>query len=86
MKGMPVEYKAVERSEEVRRLVFCANYNGCLDHAIRMRWPGFSCEGCGSFEKEKMDGLDLSEDYARCMALAFASGAVALGPETHPSS
>ena len=80
MKGTPVRYKAVDHCDEVRRRVFCRNYGGCLDHAIKMAWPGFSCENCGVFEHEKLAGDQLNDDVARCMALAFAAGAVEIGP------
>lgn len=78
-KGEPERYMAVESSDKVMRNVFCRYYGDCLDHAIRKRWPGFSCRHCGSYEQEMLEGTALNDDYARCMALAFVSGAV--GPE-----
>ena len=78
-RGRPVRYMAVESCDKVRRNVFCRNYGGCLDHAIRMKWPGFSCQGCESYEQERLEGDALNDDYARCVALAFVSGAVDLG-------
>ncbi len=83
MESKPTRYQAVDSCQEVKRRVFCRSYNGCLDHAIRMNWPGFSCESCSSFEHEKLDQRDLSEDYARCMALAFVSGAVEVQTAAH---
>ncbi len=85
MEATPVRYRAVEKCGEVKREVFCRSYSECLNHAIKMRWPGFSCEQCGSFEHEEMDRKDLSDDYSRCMALAFVSGAVSLSPEMSAS-
>ena len=78
-KGKPVRYMAVENSEEVRRNVFCRKYGDCLDYTIRKRWPGFSCQDCESYEQDMLEGDVLSDDYARCVALAFDSGALDLG-------
>ena len=69
---------AVESCDKVRRHVFCRNYGECLDYAILKKWPGFSCQNCGSYEQELLEGRALSDDYARCMALAVVSGAVEL--------
>ncbi len=71
-----MRYMAVESCEEVRRNVFCRHYGECLNQAIRRRWPGFSCQNCESYEQEMLDGEALNDDYARCMALAFVSGAI----------
>ena len=78
-RGTPVRYMAVESCEKVRRNVFCRNYGECLDYAISKKWPGFSCRSCESYERETLDGEALNDDYARCMALAFVSGALDLG-------
>ncbi|MHC1729782.1 MAG: hypothetical protein AB9866_27890 [Syntrophobacteraceae bacterium] len=75
-KGTPVRYMAVESCDKVRRNVFCLNYGDCLDLAIHRKWPGFSCQSCDCYEQEKLEGDHLSDDYARCMALAYVSGAV----------
>ena len=82
----PVRYMAVESCEEVKRNVFCRHYGECLNLTIRKRWPGFSCQGCESYELERLDGEALNDDYARCMALAFVSGAVdPMGSGAHVS-
>jgi hypothetical protein len=72
----PVRYMAVESCDEVRRNVFCRHYGECLNLAIRKRWPGFSCQTCESYEQERLDGEALNDDHARCIALAFVSGAL----------
>jgi hypothetical protein len=77
-RAKPVRYIAVDTCDKVRRNVFCRNYAGCLDYAILRKWPGFSCDNCGCYEQEKLDGQALSEDYARCVALAYVSGAFEL--------
>jgi hypothetical protein len=80
----PVRYMAVESCDEVRRNVFCRNYGDCLDLAIRRRWPGFSCQSCQSYEQEMLEGEELNDDYARCVALAFVSGAIdPTAPRSH---
>ncbi len=81
-RGTPTRYMAVETCDKVRRNVFCVNYNDCLNLTIRKKWPGFSCEECGAYEQEMLDRVELHDDYSRCMALAFVSGAV----ELHPAS
>ena len=76
--GKPERFMAVESCDEVRRNVFCRYYGECLDYAIRKKWPGFSCQSCECYEQERLEGEALSDDFARCMALAFVSGAVDL--------
>lgn len=77
-KVMPERYMAVESCDKVRRKVFCRNYGECLDYAILKKWPGFTCRNCGSYEQEILEGRALNDDYARCIALVFVSGAVEL--------
>jgi len=79
----PERYMAVESCDKVRRNVFCRNYGECLNYTIRKKWPGFSCQNCECYEQESLEGDALSDDYARCMALAFVSGAVDLTREIH---
>jgi hypothetical protein len=80
-RGTPIRYMAVESCDKVRRNVFCRNYGECLDHTIQKKWPGFSCERCSSYEQERFEGDQLGDDYARCVALAFFSGAVEFSPK-----
>ncbi len=79
---MPIRHIAVESCDQVKRNVFCRNYNECLNLAINKKWPGFSCQKCECYEQEKLEGDLLSEDYERCMALAFVSGAVEIGSQS----
>lgn len=79
---MPIRYMAVESCDQVKRNVFCRNYNECLNRAIHKKWPGFSCQKCDCYEQEMLEGDLLSEDYERCMALAFVSGAVDISART----
>lgn len=79
----PERYIAVESCDKVRRNVFCRNYGECLDYAILRKWPGFSCRNCNFYEQEVLEGQALNDDYARCMALAFVSGAVNLTLDVH---
>ncbi|MFA6047856.1 MAG: hypothetical protein WCV59_03580 [Parcubacteria group bacterium] len=58
-KGNPVRYKTVEKNCQVRRNVFCINYEDCLDYAIMKRWPGFSCERCDQYEAEDQVRQDM---------------------------
>ncbi len=77
-RGTPIRFTAVESCDKVRRNVFCRGYSDCLNQAIQKKWPGFSCEKCSSYEQEYLEGDRLEDDYARCMALAYVSGAVDL--------
>lgn len=77
-RGTPVRSKAVESCDKVKRNVFCQKYSECLNQAILRKWPGFSCERCNSYEQENLEGERLSDDYARCIALAFFTGAIEL--------
>lgn len=77
-RAKPERHIAVESSDKVMRKVFCRNYGECLDYAILKKWPGFSCQNCHCYEQEKLEGQALNDDYARCMALAFVSGALEL--------
>ncbi|MCE5334730.1 MAG: hypothetical protein LLG06_09065 [Desulfobacteraceae bacterium] len=72
----PVRCTAVESCGMVSRNVFCRHYSKCLDHAILMGWPGFSCESCQCCDPDRLEGDRLNDDHARCLALAFVSGAV----------
>jgi len=81
--GKPERYMAVESCNKVERKVFCRFYGDCLDYTIQKRWPGFSCHSCECYEQEKLEGKDLNDDHARCMALAFVSGAFDLAREMH---
>jgi hypothetical protein len=71
MKATPIRYAAVESGEQVKRMVFCRHYGSCLDYAIEQNWPGFSCEGCQGYERERMDNEQWEEDRNRCMALIY---------------
>ena len=82
-RGKPERYMAVESCDKVRRNVFCRNYGECLNYTIRNKWPGFSCQNCECYEQERLEGDALSDDYARCMALAYVSGAVEFVREMH---
>ncbi len=82
-KGKPERYVAVESCDKVKRNVFCLHYSECLDYTIRKKWPGFSCQSCPGYEQEMLDGEALSDDYARCMALAYVSGAVDFMSDMH---
>lgn len=54
------------------RQVRCTHYSSCLDLALDRKWPGFSCRGCGAFEREALDQAGQQEDADRCRALLQA--------------
>jgi hypothetical protein len=41
----------------IKRRVFCVHYRACLDHAVKMKWEGFSCTRCGSYQEEDTSGF-----------------------------
>jgi hypothetical protein len=47
----------------------CADYERCLDEAIRRRWRGFSCRKCRAFRPLHLDPDDWLLDYLACIAL-----------------
>jgi hypothetical protein len=51
------------------RQLYCQSYNSCLDHAVKNRWPSFSCGECSAYrrissEQERQD-LDAIADMLR---------------------
>lgn len=66
----PVECKPTCRPREILRLVWCRDYNRCLDLCIRQGWPGFACTDCDAYEPDLPgDPLDRAEDAGRCARL-----------------
>ena len=71
MKATPISYAPVESSEQVKRMVCCSHYGTCLDYAIEKSWPGFPCEECHAYERERMDEEQWDEDRQRCLTLIY---------------
>jgi len=65
----PVPYKEVTKISEVPRMVFCINYDNCLDRAIKHSWPGFSCQTCEAYEQKIMDAFEVRQDTLICIAI-----------------
>ena len=51
MSPNPTALRRLVKQEEVdaHRCVTCAEYDGCLDSALRQRWKSWSCGQCGRF-------------------------------------
>ncbi len=51
MSPNPTALRHLVKQEEVddHRCVTCAEYDGCLDAALRQRWRSWSCGQCGIF-------------------------------------
>ena len=71
MRARPISCAAVNSVGQVKRKVFCAKYDACLDKAIQKNWQGFSCERCGAFEREQWDREQWADDYVSCVALLY---------------
>lgn len=50
----------LRQSVELHRNLFCANYDGCLDEAVKRGWNSFTCLRCALYEtsEEEEDGLE----------------------------
>ena len=81
--SVPSPTQVIERCAQVNRKVFCRHYNGCLDHAVKNDWQGFSCESCPSYVRQQFDSEEWNEDYARCMRLLFFMTVVDRKPLRH---
>lgn len=38
--------KALKNDFSSYRKIYCSKYNDCLDHALALRWKGFTCNEC----------------------------------------
>lgn len=50
----------LRQSVESHRNLFCANYDGCLDEAVKRGWNSFTCVRCALYKttEEEEDGLE----------------------------
>ena len=55
----------------VRRHVWCAHYNGCIDLAIKEGWESWSCADCYGFKPRRMSPEELRIDAEHCRALIY---------------
>ncbi len=51
----------------------CAGYKGCLDLAVKRKWPGFTCRKCHAFEPLVFDPTEWSADTLACIALIYVT-------------
>lgn len=66
----PISAKPDEAGlDRQRRKLFCRHYGGCLDLAIKRRWPGFACTECDDFEPDTWDRENYDDDRRKCTAL-----------------
>jgi hypothetical protein len=70
-KGSPRKCRAVISLTGVRRKLFCARYDACLDHAVAKQWPNFHCDSCRDYIDATPKAADECEgDLERCGVLA----------------
>jgi hypothetical protein len=70
-KGSPRRCRAVVSLTGVRRKLFCARYDACLDHAVAKQWPNFHCDSCRDYVDATPKAVDECEgDLERCGVLA----------------
>ena len=82
----PTLSRAVDDPSKVERRVMCANYEQCLDEAVRRDWVGFTCRHCRSFEPLTLDPIEWLADSLACIALVyFAEYPSALKQKTRAS-
>lgn len=71
MTAKPIPCAGVTSVSQVKRQVFCSNYEACLDKAIVKNWQGFSCERCAGYEREQWDREQWEDDYSSCISLIY---------------
>jgi hypothetical protein len=49
----PIPSKQATTAKKVRRHVMCQEYGACLNMAIMLAWPGFSCNKCTDYRLEE---------------------------------
>lgn len=52
----PTPSRQIGNPAKITRRVFCIHYRACLDHAVKMKWDGFTCGGCGDYQEEDTTG------------------------------
>ncbi len=63
----PIAAPPVDSLVQVKRNVFCSNYNECLETAIIKDWDNFSCTACRFLDGSRQLGDEwLSENTFRC--------------------
>jgi hypothetical protein len=67
----PIASSAKNSPSKVRRRIFCAGYESCLDIALKKKWTGFSCRKCKAFEPSRLTLSEWFEDSLACAALIY---------------
>ncbi len=67
----PIQCQSVESPSEVRRFLFCKQYEACLDYAVKKDWDNFTCEQCECYERIQWSDEQWAEDSERCLTLAY---------------
>ena len=49
----------------------CAQYESCLEKAIKSKWDGFSCRRCRAFAPLKLELSEWLADSLACIALIY---------------
>ena len=49
----PIAGKPFTTTGKVQRHVMCQDYGACLDRAVKLGWPGFSCDECSAYRLEE---------------------------------
>jgi hypothetical protein len=65
----PTESKIERMPSRVDRKVLCADYERCLDEAVRKNWSGFSCRKCHAFRPLRLNSSEWRLDSLACIVL-----------------
>ena len=74
----PIPSKVAKSPLKVERKVMCADYQGCLDKAVKRKWAGFSCRKCRAYSPIQFDSTEWLADSLACLALMYVAGFGAL--------
>ena len=70
----PIPSKVAKSPLKVERKVMCADYNGCLNKAVKRKWAGFSCRKCRAYSPIQFDSTEWLADSLACLALMYVAG------------
>jgi len=62
----PTPSRQIGNPAKITRRVFCIHYRACLDHAVKMKWDGFTCGSCGEYQEEDTTGAAHWQRQAEC--------------------
>ena len=65
----PTVSKVARMPSRVDRKVMCADYEHCLNEAVKRNWQGFSCRKCQAFQPLQLNSSEWQLDSLACTVL-----------------